>query len=62
MKKGVIFEKSKQNLRKEAFSGQTHRIKNNMLFGFREKRGVKFELKIREKGQFSKTSDVDAYT
>ena len=33
------------------------------FFGFREKGGgVKFELKIREIGQFSRASDVGAYT
>ena len=28
---------------------------------FQRKRGVKFELKFREKGQFSRASDVGAY-
>ena len=43
---------------KRICSGPTRRIKNNMSFGFREKGGeVKFELKIREKGQFSRASD-----
>ena len=39
------------------------RVLKTMFFSFRETGGgARFELKIREKGQFSRTSDVGAYT
>ena len=54
-KKGCFFEKITKKFKKRGLLGPTHRTKNNIFLGFRQKGGVKFELKIREKGQFSGT-------
>ena len=47
----MYFLKKPKKIKKRDFLGPIHRVKNNMFFGFREKGGLKFELKIREKGQ-----------
>ena len=58
----MYFLKKAKYFGKRDFLGPTHRFKNTMFFGFREKGGARFELKIREKGYFSRAPDVGAYT